>query len=159
MADQIPGHYSGRAPHIHILAHQNVTIFANGTLTSDSITHVGQFFMDQSLITEVETTEPYASNTQNLMTNTEDSILSEEAETINPFLEYVLLGDSINEGLMMWGTMGIDTSADYTVSPAAYLTPDGGVANANSGMGGGGAAPSGSMSGEPLDASASASVV
>ncbi|KAJ7119740.1 aromatic compound dioxygenase [Mycena epipterygia] len=156
---KFPGHYTGRAPHIHILAHQNATIFANGTLTSDSVTHVGQFFMDQSLITKVETTDPYANNTQDLTTNAEDSILSEEAETIDPFLEYVLLGDSINEGLMMWGAMGIDTSADYIVSPAAYLTPDGGVANTNSGMGGEGITPSGSMSGTPPGTSASASAV
>ncbi|KAJ7138058.1 hypothetical protein C8R44DRAFT_868402 [Mycena epipterygia] len=87
---------------------------ANGTLASDSVMHVDQFFMDQSLITE-----PYASNTQELTTNAEDSILSEEADTIDPFLEYVLLGNTIDEGLMMWGSMGIDTSVDYTVSPAA----------------------------------------
>ncbi|KAJ6481403.1 Intradiol ring-cleavage dioxygenase, partial [Mycena vulgaris] len=136
-----PGHYTSRAPHIHILAHANATIFKNGTVTSSSVTHVGQLFMDQTLITEVETTAPYAPNTEDLTTNAEDSILSEEAESIDPFLEYVLLGNTIAEGLMMWGAMGIDTSADYTVSPAATLTDEGGMANANSGMGGGGGAP------------------
>ncbi|KAJ7479621.1 aromatic compound dioxygenase [Mycena latifolia] len=158
---KFPGHYTGRAPHIHILAHANPTIFDNGTLTSSSVTHVGQFFMDQDLITEVETTSPYSINTQTLTTNDEDSILSEEADSIDPFLEYVLLGDTIDDGLMMWGAMGIDTSADYTTAAAATLTEDGGVANTDSGMGGagggGGAAPSGSMSGGPPDASASAS--
>ncbi|KAJ7662294.1 hypothetical protein B0H17DRAFT_1212075 [Mycena rosella] len=31
----------------------------------------------------------------------------------------VLLGDSISEGLIMWGAMGIDTSADHTTTAAA----------------------------------------
>ncbi|KAJ7480633.1 aromatic compound dioxygenase [Mycena latifolia] len=158
---KFPGHYDGRAPHIHVLAHADPTIFDNGTLTSSRITHVGQFFLDQSLISEVETTEPYASNTQTLTANDEDMWLEAEADTIDPMLEYVLLGDTISDGLMMWGAMGIDTSANYTTTAAATLTEDGGVANSDSVVGGGGgdAAPSGSMSGGPPDASASASVV
>ncbi|KAJ7480669.1 Intradiol ring-cleavage dioxygenase [Mycena latifolia] len=140
---KFPGHYSGRAPHIHILAHANATIFDNGTLTSSRITHVGQFFMDQSLISEVETTSAYSVNTQSLTTNAEDSILSDEAGTIDPFLEYVLLGDSMEDGLLMWGAMGIDTSAEYTTTAAAALTDHGGVANANAGMGGMGGGPGG----------------
>ncbi|KAJ6527077.1 Intradiol ring-cleavage dioxygenase [Mycena capillaripes] len=164
---KFPGHYSGRTPHIHIIAHQNATIFDNGTLTSDSVSHVGQFFMDQSLITAVEVTVPYANNTQDLTTNAEDSILAQEADTIDPVLEYVLLGDTIGEGLMMWAAMGIDTSAEYTVSPAVYLTSNGGVVNPDSPIGGGpppngsmsGVFPSGSMTGFPPGTSASASVV
>ncbi|KAJ7107682.1 Intradiol ring-cleavage dioxygenase, partial [Mycena epipterygia] len=143
---KFPGHYTGRAVYIHILVH---AIFDNGTLTS-SITHVGQIFMDQSLITEVETTQPYANNTQDVTSNESDSILTKEADTMDPFLEYVLLGDTIAEGLMMWGAMGIDTSADYTPTAAARLTEHGDVANPDAGMGMGGGSPpsgSGSMSG------------
>ncbi|KAJ7149294.1 Intradiol ring-cleavage dioxygenase [Mycena crocata] len=133
-----PGHYTGRATHIHILAHQNATVFKNGTVTSSSVSHVGQFFADQSLISKVEATAPYTSNAQTLTTNTEDGILSQEADTIDPVLEYLLVGDSIADGLMMWAAMGIDTSANHTVSAAASLTEDGGVANPNAGMGMGG---------------------
>ncbi|KAF7346952.1 Aromatic compound dioxygenase [Mycena venus] len=138
-----PGHYTGRTPHIHILAHQNATVFNNGTVGSGNASHVGQFFMDQSLISEVETTAPYASNAQTLTTNEEDSILAQEAGTIDPMLEYVLLGDKIADGLMMWAAMGIETSAEYSVSPAAFLTPDGGLVNEDA-TGGGGAPPGGS---------------
>ncbi|KAJ7074104.1 aromatic compound dioxygenase [Mycena amicta] len=139
---KFPGHYTGRTTHVHILAHVNATVFKNGTVTSAGVTHVGQFFFDQSLVTEVEATSPYSTNTQTLTTNTEDSILSEEAGTIDPMLD-------IDDGLMMWASMGIDTSADYTVSPAAWLTPNGGVANANAmggGPDGGGGPPGGSNS-------------
>ncbi|KAF8900611.1 aromatic compound dioxygenase [Mucidula mucida] len=149
------GHYTSRATHIHIVAHQNGTVFDNGTYVSDAVSHVGQVFFDQDLITAVEVTEPYASNTQELTTNADDSIMAEEADDIDPVLQYVYLGDDVSDGIMAWGAIGIDTSASYTVSPAATLTEDGGVADSNSGGMGGGGAPSGSM-GAPPDASASA---
>lgn len=132
----------------------DATINANETLSGGSITHVGQMFFDQDLISLVEAEEPYAGNTQELTTNAEDSILSEEAATVDPFIEYVLLGDSVADGIFGWLAFGMDTTAAYNITPAAYLTENGGVENENSGggMGGGpggappsGAAPSGAM--------------
>ena len=83
--------------------------------------------------------------------------MEEEAGTIDPVLEYVLLGDDVSEGVFAWGAVGINVSATYDISSAATLTEDGGVANENSmggGSGGGnmtGAPPSGTgmMSGAP----------
>ncbi|KAF9055506.1 aromatic compound dioxygenase [Hymenopellis radicata] len=143
-----PGHYTGRATHIHIVAHQNGTLFDNNTFVSDTVSHVGQLFFDQSLISLAEATEPYTSNTQELTTNAEDSIMSGEAAEIDPVLEYVYLGDDISDGLMMWSSVGIDTSSSYSISAAATLTEDGGVANEGAGGGGpGGEMPSGAPSG------------
>lgn len=143
---KFPGHYTGRATHIHLLAHQtNGTEFSNGTYTSATVIHVGQTFFDQDLITSVEAVEPYSTNSQSLTTNSEDNILSEEATDIDPFLQYVLLGDSVSDGIFAWTALGIDVSAAYTVSAASTLTEDGGVANANS-MGGG---PGGDGAGGP----------
>jgi hypothetical protein len=125
---------------------QDATVNANETLSGGSVTHVGQMFFDQDLITLVEAEEPYASNTQELTTNAEDSILSEEAGTVDPFIEYILLGDSVADGIFGWLAFGMDTGASYNITPAAYLTENGGVENENSGMGGGpggGAPPSG----------------
>ncbi|KAJ5395261.1 Intradiol ring-cleavage dioxygenase core [Penicillium crustosum] len=68
-------------------------------------------------------------NTQELTTNAEDSILSEEADTIDPVMEYVYLGDSVSDGIFAWITMGVDPTTDTTVTPAAYYTEDGGVEN------------------------------
>ena len=119
------------------MAHQtNGTEFSNGTYTSDTVSHVGQAFFDQDLITSVEEVEPYSTNTQSLTENSDDSILSEEAAATDPFLQYVLLGDSVSDGIFSWTAIGIDASSAYTVSSASTLTEDGGVANANS-MGGG----------------------
>lgn len=136
------------------MSSSDATVNANETLSGGSITHVGQMFFDQDLITLVEAEEPYASNTQELTTNADDMILSEEAANVDPLVEYVLLGDSVAEGIFGWLAFGVDTTASYNITPAVYLTENGGVANPNAGMGGGpggpggrpsGAAPSGAM--------------
>lgn len=156
-------------PHIHVMTSLDATVNANETLSGGSVTHVGQMFLDQDLISLVEAEEPYASNTQDLTTNAEDSILSEEAETVDPFVEYVLLGDSVADGIFGWLAFGIDTTASYNITPAAYLTENGGVENENSGggMGGGpggsggppsGAVPSGAMPTGTLPSGANSSV-
>ncbi|RAK75285.1 intradiol ring-cleavage dioxygenase [Aspergillus fijiensis CBS 313.89] len=161
-----PGHYTSRATHIHVLSHNpNTTTStnANDTLTdglySTTANHVGQLFFDQDLITEVEATSPYSTNTQELTTNANDSILSEEADSIDPFVEYVLLGDSISDGVFGWISLAIDSDESSSITPAAYYTADGGVENDSSsdgGSGGGsgsgsgsGSAPSGQSSGAP----------
>ncbi|KAI0317724.1 Intradiol ring-cleavage dioxygenase [Amylostereum chailletii] len=142
-----PGHYTSRATHIHILAQENGTQFDNGTYKATDVKHVGQFFFDQDLITEVEATSPYSTNTQTLTTNAEDSIMSDEAATIDPVLEYVLLGEDVSDGIFAWGAMGINVTASYDISSAATLTESGGVENPHSGMGGGPGGPSGTVSG------------
>lgn len=148
-----PGHYTGRATHIHVMVHTNATLLANHTLGSDNYaSHVGQAFFDQDLIAQVETLEPYASNTQELTLNEDDSILSEEAKTdgVDPMMEYTLIGDSISDGLFAWLAFGINSTRSESVTPAAYYWKEGGVANENSGAGGPGGAggpPSGSPPG------------
>lgn len=133
-----PGHYTGRATHIHIMVHTNASLLANKTLGNDIYaSHVGQAFFDQDLITAVEKTSPYSSNTQDLMLNSKDSILAEEAEGVDPFMDYVYLGDDLDSGLFAWIAFGINTSYSSHVTPAASYYEDGGVANEDSGMGGG----------------------
>ncbi|KAJ4172587.1 hypothetical protein NW754_002789 [Fusarium falciforme] len=154
-----PGHYTGRATHIHIMVHTNATLLANDTLGNDIYaSHVGQAFFDQDLITAVEKTSPYSSNTQELTENDNDDILAEEAENVDPFMSYVYLGDDLDSGLFAWIAFGINTTYSSHISPAASYYEDGGVANENSDRGGGpdgnggpggnGAMPSG-MSGMP----------
>lgn len=125
----------------------NATVYANNTLSGNSVSHVGQMFFDQDLIGLVDAVEPYASNTQEITENSNDSILSEEASDVDPMIEYVLLGDDVSEGVFGWLAFGMDATASSTVSPAANLYAEGGVANANSNMGGGGAPPGGNSTG------------
>jgi hypothetical protein len=130
--------------HIHVMTSLDATVNANETLSGGSITHVGQMFFDQDLIKEVDALEPYASNEQTLTENADDSILSEEAATTDPFVEYVLLGDTVAEGIFGWLAFGMDTTASYNITPAAYWTENGGVENENAGAGMGGGPPGGS---------------
>lgn len=148
-----PGHYTGRATHIHVLVHANATLYKNSTLGNDIYaSHVGQSFFDQDLIAEVEKSSPYSVNSQSLTSNDEDSILAEEAGTdgVDPLMEYALLGDSVSDGLFAWLSFGINTTASDSVSPAAFLYESGAVENENSGMGGGpgGGGPGGSGGGD-----------
>ncbi|EPS28528.1 hypothetical protein PDE_03474 [Penicillium oxalicum 114-2] len=150
-----PGHYTGRATHIHVLTHpvNETTVLQNNTISglySSKTSHVGQLFFDQDLITQVEKTAPYSTNTQDLTTNAEDTILAQEADSIDPFMEYVLLGNDLSDGIFAWITVGVDSTEDTTVTPAAYYTEQGGVENENSGMrGGGGGAGGAQPSGAP----------
>ncbi|CUS10805.1 unnamed protein product [Tuber aestivum] len=141
-----PGHYSGRATHVHILAHVNATLQGNHSISGGRNAHVGQFFFDQSLISAVSAVDPYSQNTQAITQNTNDTILAQEADSMDPVMEYALLGDGVEDGILAWITVGLDVSANYTVSSAVTLTANGGVAN-EGGMGGGAppgsAAPSG----------------
>jgi hypothetical protein len=126
-----------------VLTHNadGLTELENGTISDTYDTHsshIGQLFFDQDLITQVELLSHYADNTQQLTTNAEDSILAGEAEDIDPFMEYVLLGDSLSDGIFAWISVAIDPTVDKEVSTAAYYTEDGGVENGDSSMGGSG---------------------
>ncbi|EME79822.1 uncharacterized protein MYCFIDRAFT_157020 [Pseudocercospora fijiensis CIRAD86] len=157
-----PGHYTGRAPHIHVLTHNtNSTIIrTNATLLSASgnfstqASHVGQIFFDQDLISQVEATSPYTENTQVLTVNSEDGILAEETEGMDPFVEFVLLGEGIEDGVLAWISLGIDPTVDEAISSAGTLYEEGGVANENSVMGGGGPGGEGPPGGNGTDVSA-----
>lgn len=123
----VPGHYTGRTNHLHVLAHVNATVnTANNTLEGGHISHVGQLFFDQSLITEVEAVAPYTTNTQGQTKNAEDSIFKQEASSSDPVVTYVLLGDDVSSGLFGWVTVGIDPTISKTVQAAAYLDSSGG---------------------------------
>jgi hypothetical protein len=102
-------------------------VLENNTYTGGTIAHIGQFFFDQDLITKVEATSPYSTNTIAITTNANDRVV--QGELVNdsdPFLNYVLLGDTVEDGLFMWVSFGVNTTATYTASPAAELTADGG---------------------------------
>ncbi|EED12484.1 extracellular dioxygenase, putative [Talaromyces stipitatus ATCC 10500] len=133
-----PGHYTSRANHIHVLSHpaNETIVYPNGTISglySAHASHVGQLFFDQDLISAVEDTDPYSTNTQTLTENSEDSILAQEADSgIDPFVEYVFLGDDVSDGIFGWISVVIDTSEDSTITPAAEYTAEGGESNDNS---------------------------
>ncbi|RDW76330.1 intradiol ring-cleavage dioxygenase [Aspergillus mulundensis] len=134
-----PGHYTGRATHIHVVTHpgDQIEVLPNNTLAGlydTRASHVGQIFFDQDLITEVEKTSPYNTNNQELTENRGDMILETEAETTDPFLEYVLLGNSVSDGIFAWISLGINSTRNEYNSPEGYWTEDGAAVNENFSM-------------------------
>lgn len=94
---------------------------------STHVSHVGQVYFDQDLISVVEETDPYTTNTQELTENADDQLLAQEADSgIDPFVEYVFLGDDVSDGIFAWISVVIDTSEDIVTTPAAAYTADGG---------------------------------
>ncbi|KAF1809813.1 aromatic compound dioxygenase [Eremomyces bilateralis CBS 781.70] len=74
---KFPGHYVGRATHIHA---------------------------------DVELLAPYNTNTMSLARNDQDFTLAQTAAgQYDPVMEYVYLGDTVNNGIFAWITVGVDT--------------------------------------------------
>jgi len=62
--------------------------------------------------------------------------LAEEAADMDPFVKYVMLGDSIKDGILAWISLGIDSTARRSVEDAVTYYEGGGVENESSGIGG-----------------------
>jgi protocatechuate 3,4-dioxygenase beta subunit len=131
-----PGHYHSRAPHVHLLVHDinSTVVLNNGTLLSGNnfttqASHVGQVFFDQDLISRVETLWPYNGNTQPLVPNDQDELLGTEAAGMDPFVEYVLLGDRIQDGLLAWISLGIDLGSEVEAISVGTWHKEGGEAH------------------------------
>ncbi|KAK0620599.1 Intradiol ring-cleavage dioxygenase [Immersiella caudata] len=107
-----PGHYPGRAPHIHVMVHVNATALQNHTIHDNNAYHNGQIFFDQGLIDEVEQQWPYNTNQQALLLNTDDGILQAAmGHGSDPFVNYVYLnGNDVKDGLLGWISFGVNTS-------------------------------------------------
>lgn len=146
-----PGHYDGRAIHTHLLTKSNVTVRENQTTQDGAVTHIGQLFWPEELRSEVEATSPYSENTQAITSNDDDMWSIVQADNdYDPFPQFVYVGNDITEGLFAWIQIGVNASADYTddeyYNVAATYQAGGGIANADSGFGGG-AGGNGTMNG------------
>jgi hypothetical protein len=122
----VPGHYQGRAHHIHVATHLNPSIQTNGTIASGQILHVGQVYLDQDLLNAVEKNEPYKSNKAPLTLNKDDMLLTQgSGGNADPVVEYVLLGPDIKDGVFAWINFGVDSKAKRTMRPATVCTETG----------------------------------
>ena len=122
-----PGHYTGRATHIHTILHLDAEERGNGTIFDLSASHIGQTFWDQSVRDQVELLAPYNTNTQEITSNAEDRVFATEAASSDPVFNYVMLGDHLNDGLLAWLTLGVNTTLSNTINPAAIYYEGGGV--------------------------------
>ncbi|GAB7352578.1 hypothetical protein MBLNU459_g2962t1 [Dothideomycetes sp. NU459] len=154
------GHYEGRATHIHLISQTGGEVFSNGTYAGGEVHHVGQLFFDTALRDAVEATAPYNTNTQAVTTNDDDMWAPDQADnSYDPYPDFAYIGEDISDGLLMWISIGINMTADYTVSAAATLTANGGVADSDSadGSSGSGSGSSGNSTSNTMGMGGSAS--
>ncbi|KAL1748150.1 Intradiol ring-cleavage dioxygenase, partial [Schizophyllum fasciatum] len=118
------GFYEGRSPHYHTMVHLDGSMSDNGTLVSHagSLAHVGQIFMEEEWNDQVFALEPYTFNKNNRTLNSEDRFISEQnANGYNGFLALEKLGNDLSEGLLGYITIGIDSSASYSITNTNYF--------------------------------------
>ena len=109
-----PGHYTHRATHIHVVAHVgNVTQLPNNTIIGGTVPYIGQLYWDQDLIDEVEKAYPYNTNDLPRTPNARDWLFREEIEgtSSDPILNYVRLGEKIEDGIFAWISVAVNVSA------------------------------------------------
>ncbi|KAG7440085.1 aromatic compound dioxygenase, partial [Guyanagaster necrorhizus] len=116
-----PGYYASRTTHIHIAVHVNGSVSEDGTntLATSSIQHVGQLFFQESLINQVYEIEAYTAHLSTLtrVTNDADSIISgANNDGYSAFVSTELLGDTLEDGLVGYITVGVDTTAIFDTS-------------------------------------------
>lgn len=119
-----PGHYEGRAVHIHAMSHIHATPLPNNTLIDVQASHVGQMYFDQALVDEVEKLSPYSGNQQPRTSNDEDEFLQGDLEAGGyPFMQYELIGDKLEDGILAWLSFGINATESKTVDPITTYHP------------------------------------
>ncbi|EIN10567.1 aromatic compound dioxygenase [Punctularia strigosozonata HHB-11173 SS5] len=119
-----PGHYAGRATHIHTMVHVNWSMSDNGTLISHAgnVAHIGQLFFDDDLTDQVHKHWPYSLNKRRRVRNSEDPLFEEEnADGNNAIIEIDMLTDNIADGLLGYITFGVNSSASYDIHNTNYL--------------------------------------
>ncbi|OWZ06437.1 Extracellular dioxygenase [Phytophthora megakarya] len=150
MISIFPGHYTSRATHMHFIGNYGGKVLSNKTYSGGSIVHVGQFFFDDSLITQVEAVTPYSTNKQARTTNSNDKVLTEAAATgYDPIMNYTLIGSTINDGVFVWISLAVDLTAKQSVKAAATLTGSSGSGSGSSNS----SSPSHSSSGSSMNIS------
>ncbi|KAK8119708.1 uncharacterized protein PG998_004334 [Apiospora kogelbergensis] len=125
-----PGHYDGRTHHVHVAVHPSATERANNhTIDDATVSHLGQMYFDQDLLNRVEAVEPYASNHARWTKNAQDFLLAVGLMTSDPLMQYVQLGENLEDGVLAWLSFGVNTTYSKKAYVAATLYEDGGKAN------------------------------
>ncbi|GAA5940757.1 hypothetical protein JCM10213_004304 [Rhodosporidiobolus nylandii] len=119
-----PGFYTGRTTHIHMAVRKDYQIADNGTIisTAGTVEHIGQLFFTESWNSLVFNTSSYLNTTQTRTYNDEDSILQQDLSAGDwPFIDAQLVGESVDEGIYGYITIGVDTNASTALTTTNYL--------------------------------------
>ena len=124
-----PGHYAGRAPHIHARVHIGGTT-GNGTYSGGHVAHTGQLFFSDSVSTRVFATEPYRKDKIARVLNSADRVYTEQGGSQSEVKLKRRSGELAKRGFTAAVTLAVDPNA----TPSAVGT---GTGTATSGGGSG----------------------
>ncbi|ORY13960.1 Intradiol ring-cleavage dioxygenase [Clohesyomyces aquaticus] len=124
----IPGHYVGRTNHLHTIIHHGAKLLPNNTIQGGTISHVGQFYVDQNMLAEVEKTPPYSTNTQAQTKNAQDFLFTMGKQGgDDPTLHISLIGKTVADGLYATIDVGVNPKAKQNPQPVNMWTSGGGI--------------------------------
>ncbi|THH00662.1 hypothetical protein EW145_g7045 [Phellinidium pouzarii] len=118
-----PGFYYGRTIHVHLMVHLGWEVAANGSIISHagSIAHIGQLFFDEPWNDRVLSTQPYTDNTARRTLNTQDHDFARASiDGSSAVVQLDMLGDAVEDGLLGFITIGIDTTAEHSIHSTNY---------------------------------------
>ncbi|KAH8723870.1 Intradiol ring-cleavage dioxygenase [Phaeosphaeriaceae sp. PMI808] len=129
----IPGHYVGRANHLHTIIHHGAKLLPNNTIQGGTISHVGQFYVEQNFLGQVEKTAPYNTNKQAQTLNSQDALFNMGKQGgDDPVLKISLIGKKIEDGLYATIDVGVNPRAKQNPQPVNMWTAEGGKPVPNS---------------------------
>ncbi|KAF2205523.1 aromatic compound dioxygenase [Delitschia confertaspora ATCC 74209] len=129
----IPGHYVGRTNHLHTIIHHGAKLLPNNTISGGTISHVGQFYIEQNFLGQVEATSPYNTNKQAQTKNANDMLFSMAKQGgDDPVMKITLIGSKIEDGLYATIDVGVNPKAKQRPEAVNVWTEKGGVPIANS---------------------------
>ncbi|KAF2010500.1 protocatechuate dioxygenase [Aaosphaeria arxii CBS 175.79] len=133
----IPGHYVGRANHIHTIIHHGAKLLPNNTISGGTVSHMGQFYIEQNFLGQVEKTSPYNTNKQKQTLNNQDILLNMGKQGgDDPFMKVSLIGSKIEDGLYAYVDVGVNPKATRKPDPVNFWTDKGGIPVPGSGWAG-----------------------
>jgi protocatechuate 3,4-dioxygenase beta subunit len=115
-----PGHYTGRATHIHVKVHIGGT---NGgtTYSGGHVSHTGQLFFDDAVSSQVYALAPYTSDTAARVLDPTDGVYTEQGGP-KSLLKLTRLGATAAGGFLGTITLGVNPAS----TPAAVGVSGGG---------------------------------
>ncbi|BGP52777.1 hypothetical protein JCM8202_003856 [Rhodotorula sphaerocarpa] len=126
-----PGYYTGRATHVHLRVHTEWEPIHNGTFRSHRMLHTGQLFVPDSINMQVDKMWPYNLNPiadkWGRTRNWDDSLgIYQDAHGngYNPEFELVKVGAVLQQGLIGYITVGVDSNANYDVNAPWQPVPE-----------------------------------
>jgi protocatechuate 3,4-dioxygenase beta subunit len=106
-----PGHYEGRAVHVHMRVHTDVS-YVDETYSGGKVVHTGELFFDPDIDDTVQALSPYSDNTTTETFLDDDTVYDGDGAS-SGLLTIEANGADPSDGYTATLTIGVDTSASY----------------------------------------------